>query len=131
MKPLTVSYTNGMVNIDNEDIAFSLIPDMYKNKIPGVGLQINPPLDRDKVEKMCVKIANAVMECHDKTLEQKVAERLSGIVRAAPDRDTLHWNCPKCEIHYSTNIPIEGVTDVVCKCCGTPFSVAEEKFDAQ
>ena len=53
-----------MVNIDNKDIAFSYIDNMYKGAKAGVGLQVNEDINEDKMNKMCIKIAEAVIEYH-------------------------------------------------------------------
>ena len=62
MKPLRVTYIDGMVNIDSDDISFGWIPNMYQGNRAGIGLQINSHLDEDSTKKMCVKIAEAVLE---------------------------------------------------------------------
>ena len=62
MKPLRIIYTDGMVNIDSDDISFGWIPHMYTENRAGIGLQTNSHINRKKCEKMCVKIAEAVAE---------------------------------------------------------------------
>ena len=64
MKSLRVTYVAGMVNVDSDDISFGWIPHIYQGDRAGVGLQVNAHLNRAKVERMCVKIAEAVAEFH-------------------------------------------------------------------
>jgi len=64
MKALRVTHAAGMVNIDSDDISFGWIPNMYTEGRAGVGLQVNAHLNRKKVERMCVKIAEAVAGFH-------------------------------------------------------------------
>jgi hypothetical protein len=62
MKALRVTYVDGMVNVDSDDIRFAWIPEMYQGNRAGVGLQVNSHLDRKAVARMCLKIADAVAE---------------------------------------------------------------------
>ena len=62
MKPLRVTYTAGMVNVNSNDISFGWIPDMYTHGRAGIGLQVNAHLNRSRAARMLVKIAEAVAE---------------------------------------------------------------------
>ena len=62
MKSFKVGYMAGMVNIDSDDISFGWIPHMYTEDRAGVGLQVNPHINKKACEKMCIKIAEAVTE---------------------------------------------------------------------
>jgi len=62
MKPLRVTYASGMVNIGSDDISFGYIPGMYTGGRAGMGLQIDRHIDRAACERMCVRIAEAVVE---------------------------------------------------------------------
>lgn len=64
MKPLRVTYAAGMVNVDSDDICFAWIPGMYQGNRAGIGLQVNAHLNMAKTERLCVAIAEAVVEFH-------------------------------------------------------------------
>jgi hypothetical protein len=78
MKALRVTYAAGMVNIDSDDIAFGWIPNMYTEGRAGIGLQVNPHLDRKATKRMCVKIAEAVAEFHTQNVQLRRAEAAPG-----------------------------------------------------
>ncbi len=59
---LTVIRHKGMVNIDNDDIAYARIEEMYIGNQDGVGLQINNESQRDVIQSMCDTIADAVRD---------------------------------------------------------------------
>ena len=56
---LTVTYYNGMVNIDSDDISYATIKDMYTTG-NGEGLQLNVEKLRPEATKMCRAISAAV-----------------------------------------------------------------------
>ena len=60
-----IVYLNGMVNVDSEDISFAILPDMYEGNVPGVGIQVEEHVDKERAERMCMKISEAVLEYHD------------------------------------------------------------------
>lgn len=64
MQPLRVTYTDGMVNVDSDDVCFVCLPGMYEGNRCGIGLQVNDQRDCGAMERMCAKIAAAVVEFH-------------------------------------------------------------------
>ena len=66
MKPFKVSYMQGMVNIDSDDICYANIPNMYNTESGnGYGLQTTNRVKREAVKVMCNKITDAVREYHN------------------------------------------------------------------
>ena len=65
MKPLKISYVQGMVNIDSDDISYANIPNMYKTENGnGYGLQTTNKVKRNAAKVMCDKITDAVRDYH-------------------------------------------------------------------
>ena len=123
MKPFKVAYMDGMVDIDSPDFSYSLISNMYEKNIPGSGLQINPPLNEEKVRTLCDKIAKAVLEYNTPTLGEKVADRLSGTVDARQAFPTGYvWECPYCA-HSFHALNKSGTISWFCPQCSRTFHV--------
>lgn len=62
-----VQTMGSMVNVDSatEGINFGLIADMYTTG-PGIGLQVDDESKREAIERLCTKIAEAVLEYRGK-----------------------------------------------------------------